>query len=48
MPCPGQFRFPHSVNYIYDFSPLPDLDVGISIFVCDVEHTYFHFGLCGR
>ena len=23
-------------------------DVGPSIFVCDVEHTSFHFGLCGR
>ena len=22
--------------------------VGLSIFVCDVEHTSFHFGLCGR
>ena len=22
--------------------------LGPSIFVCDVEHTSFHFGLCGR
>ena len=31
---------------ISDFCPLPDPDVGISILVCDIEHTYF--GLCGR
>ena len=48
MPCPGPFHFSHSVRYIYDFCPLPDPDVGPSIFVCDVEHTHFHFGLCGR
>ena len=30
-----------------DFCPLPDPDVYLSIFVCDVEHTSFHFGLCG-
>ena len=48
MPCPGPFNFSHSVDYIYEFCPLPDPDVGPSIFVCDVEHTSFHFGLCGR
>ena len=48
MPCPGPFHFSHSVDYSYDFCPLPDPDVGLSIFVCDVEHTSFHFGLCGR
>ena len=50
VPCPGPFHFSHSVDldYIYDFCPLPDLDVGISIFACDVEHTSFHFALCGR
>ena len=47
MPCPGPFHFSYIVDYIYDFCPLPDPDVGISIFVCDVEHTSFHFGLCG-
>ena len=48
--CPAQdhFNFSHSVDYIFDFCPLPDPDVDISIFVCDVEHTSFHFGLCGR
>ena len=47
MPCPGPFQFSYSVDYIYDFCPLPDPDVGIAIFVCDVEHTSFHFGVCG-
>ena len=37
MPCPGQFHFSHSVDYIYEFCPLPDPDVGLSIFVWDVE-----------
>ena len=44
MPCPGPFHFSHSVDYIYEFCPLPNSDVGPSIFVCDVEHTSFHFG----
>ena len=48
MPCPGPFHFSYSVDYIYDFCPLPDPDVGLSIFVYDVEHTSFHFGLRGR
>ena len=48
MPCPGPFHFSHSLDYIYECCPLPDPDVGPSIFVCDVEHTSFHFGLCGR
>ena len=48
MPCPGPFHFSYSVDYIYDFCPLPDPDVGLSIFVCDVVHASFHFGLCGR
>ena len=40
MPYTGPFYFSHSVDY----------DVGLSILVrvCDVEHTSFHFGLCGR
>ena len=46
MPCQGPFNFSYSVDY--DFCPLPDPDVGLSIFECDVEHTSFHFGLCGR
>ena len=48
MPCPGPSHFPHSVHYICDFCPLPDPDVGPSIFVCTVEHTSFNVSLCGR
>ena len=48
MPCPRPFHFSYIVSYIYDFCPLPDTYVGLSIFVCDVEHTSFHFGLCDR
>ena len=46
----GPFHLSYSVDYSYDFNPLPDPDVGLSILVCDVEHTctYFHFGMCGR
>ena len=48
MPCPGPFHCSYSVHYIYDFCPLPDPDVDLSIFVFDVEHTSFNFGLRGR
>ena len=48
IPGSGTFHFSHIADYIYDFCPLLDPDVGLSIFVCDVEHTSFHFGLCGR
>ena len=48
MPCPGPFHCSHMADYIYYFCPLPDPDVGLSILVCDVEHTPFHVGLCGR
>ena len=41
-------HFSHIADYIYDFCPLPDPDVGLSILLCDVEHTSFHFGLCGH
>ena len=35
--------------YVTFACPLPDPDVGLSILVCDVEHTSFHFGLrCGK
>ena len=47
MPCPGPFHFSHSVDYSYDFCPLPDPDVSPSIFICDVEHSSFYFGQCG-
>ena len=42
MPCSGPFHFSPSVDYIY-FCPVPDTDVGLSILVCDIEHTSFHF-----
>ena len=48
VPCPGPFHFSHIADYIHDFCPLPDPDVGLSIPVCDVEHSSYHFGLCGR
>ena len=48
MPCPGPLHFSYSVDYIYDFCLLPDPDVGLSVLVCDVEHTSFHFALGGR
>ena len=48
MPCPGPFHFSYSVDYIYDFCPLPDPYVGLPIFVCDVVQTSFHVGLCCR
>ena len=47
MPCLEPFNFSHIADYIYDFCSLPDPDVGLSIRVCYVEHTSFHFGLCG-
>ena len=46
MPCPGPFHFSHSVDYIYEFCPLPDPDVGPSIFVCDVEHILLSILVC--
>ena len=46
VPCPGPFiQCVHIADY--DFCPLFDPDVGPSVLVCDVEHTSFHFGLCG-
>ena len=48
MPCPEPLHFSHIADYMYDFCPLPDPDVGLSILVCDVEHAYFQFGMCGR
>ena len=43
-----QFIFSYTANYLYTCCPLPDPDVGPSVFVFDVEHTSFHFGLCGH
>ena len=45
--CPVVGRRPHhGVSKLHCL--LPDQYVGPSNFVCDVEHTSFHFGLCGR
>ena len=46
MPCPGPFHFSYIVAYIYECCPLPDLDVGLSIFVCDVEHILHSILVC--
>ena len=40
MPCQGPFNLSHIADYIYDFRPLPDPDVGLAILVCDVEHNF--------
>ena len=49
MPCPGPFNYSDIADYIYDFCPLPDPDVGLAILVCDVEHTSFHVrSICCR
>ena len=40
MPCPRPFHFSRIADYIYDFCLLPAPDVGISVIVCDVEHTF--------
>ena len=43
--CPAQDHFIFLTLLILSltFCPLPDPDVGLSILVCDVEHTSFHF-----
>ena len=48
VPGPGPLHFSHIADYMYDFCYLPDPDVDLSLLVCDVEYTSFHFGLCGR
>ena len=47
--CPARDHLiVHILLIMYYVCPLPDQDVGMYIIVCDVEHTYFHFGRCGR
>ena len=47
--CPARDHFTFfTLLIIPDFCPLPDPDVGFSMLLCDIEHTSFHFGLCGR
>ena len=48
MPCPGPFHFCYSVDYIYDFCPLPDPDDGLSIMVCDVQQNGRYMIRCNR
>ena len=40
---PVTLHFSHITDYVYEFFPLPDPDVALSVLVCDVEHTSFHF-----
>ena len=41
-------HYPGPLNFLSLLScPLTDPDMGPSIPVCDVEHTSFHFSLCG-
>ena len=47
--CPARYHFiVLTLLIISDFRPLSDPDVGLSMLVCDIEHTSFRFGLCGR
>ena len=46
--CPGPFHFSHIAGNIYDICPLPEPDAGPSVFVCDVDPTSFHIGVCDR
>ena len=48
MPYPGPFNFSQITHYSYDFCPLRDSVVGLSIIVQCIEHTFFHLGLFRR
>ena len=49
VPCRGPLHFFLTLLIVsMTFCPLPDPDVGLSVLVCDVEHTSFYFGLRGR
>ena len=39
VPSSGPLHCSHIADYVYDFSPLSDPDIGPSVLVCDVEHT---------
>ena len=45
---PGPLNFSHIADNVYDLCPLSHPDVDLCVLVCDVQHTPFHFGLCGR
>ena len=44
---PGTLQISRVADYVYDFSPLSDQDVGPSILVGEVEPTSLYVGLCG-
>ena len=50
MPCPGPFNFLTLliISMPFVLPPDPSYYVGLSIFVSNVQHTSFDFGLCGR
>ena len=45
---PGSLHFPHIADYVYNFYPLSDPDVGYPVFIRDVEHSSVNVGLCDR
>ena len=47
MPWTTSFSHIAIADYTYDFCPLPHPDVGLTVLVCDVGHTSFHFSLRG-
>ena len=48
--CPEPLHFLKNgyADYICELCSLPGPDVGLSVLVCDLGHTSFHFGMCGR
>ena len=40
MPYPGPLHCSYIAVYIYNFCPLFDPDVGPSVFVCNIEHSF--------
>ena len=37
------FNLSNIDDYVNDFCPLPDPDIGPSFFLCTIKHTSFHF-----
>ena len=48
VPCRGPLHFPHITDYVDDICHLSDPYVGSYVLAHEVEHTYFHFGMCDR
>ena len=40
VPFPVPLHCPHDADSVCDFCPLPNPDVGPSVLVCDVKHTF--------